>query len=335
MKTYAIAGLLLAIAGAAHAQAASTGSGQTASTGSGQAYPARPIRFVVPYVAGGAGDIFARTIGQKFFEAMGQTVVVDNRPGANAIIGTDLVAKSPADGYTIVMGNSAPFVLNPSLYSKLPYDPVRDFAPVTQGTYYAYVLIVHPSIPAKNLQELVAYVKSKPGLAYGSTGLGGANHLAGEFLAKMTGIKLTHVPYKGSAAALIDVLSGQLPMMFDTPITSIPQLRAGKVRAIGFSGNRRSPQMPDVPTLDELGLKGFEVSSWQGILAPAGTPAAIVDRLYREAAKALKSPEVVERLGTQGGNELVGSTPAQYAELIKAEIVKYGKVIKDAGIRVE
>jgi tripartite-type tricarboxylate transporter receptor subunit TctC len=319
MRPSVMVACLLAFAGAVHAQN----------------YPTRPIRFIVPYVAGGAGDIFARTLGQKFYEAMGQTVVVDNRPGANAIIGTDLVAKSPPDGYTIVMGNSAPFVRNPSLYAKLPYDPVKDFAPVTQGTYYAYVLVVQPALPVKNLQELVAYAKAKPGLAYGSTGLGGANHLAGEFLAMMTGIKLTHVPYKGSAAALTDVLAGQLPMMFDTPITSIPQLRAGKLRAIGFSGNRRSPQLPDVPTMDELGLKGYEVSSWQGILAPAGTPKAIVDRLYRESIKALKMPDVVERLGTQGGNELIGSTPAEFAALIKAEIAKYGKVIKDAGIRVE
>jgi tripartite-type tricarboxylate transporter receptor subunit TctC len=300
-----------------------------------QNYPTRPIRFIVPYVAGGAGDIFARTIGQKFYEAMGQTVVIDNRPGANGIIGVDLVAKSPPDGYTIVMGNSAPFVLNPSLYSKLPYDPVKDFAPVSQGTYYGYVLVVQPALPVKNLQELIAYAKAKPGLAYGSTGLGGANHLAGEFLAMMTGIKLTHVPYKGSAAALTDVLSGQLPMMFDTLITSIPQLRAGKLRAIGFSGSRRSPQLPDVATMDELGLKGFEVSSWQAILAPAGTPKPLVDRLYRETVKALKMPDVVERLGTQGGNELIGSTPEEFAALIKAEIAKYGKVIRDAGIRVE
>src|SRR3954464_6273437 len=170
-----------------------------AMTGSlcAQNYPTRPIRFIVPYVAGGAGDIYARTIGQKYYEAMGQTVVVDNRPGANGIIGTDLVAKSPADGYTIVMGNSAPFVLNPSLYSKLPYDAVKDFAPITQGTYYGYVLVVQPSVPVKSLPELVAFAKAKPGLAYGSTGLGSANHLAGEFLSMMTGIKLTHVPYKG------------------------------------------------------------------------------------------------------------------------------------------
>jgi tripartite-type tricarboxylate transporter receptor subunit TctC len=320
MKAYAIAALSVVIGAGAHAQS----------------YPAKPIRFIVPYLAGGAGDIYARTMGQKLFEAMGQTVIIDNRPGANGIIGTDLLAKAPPDGYTIVMGNSAPFVLNPSLYSKLPYDPVRDFAPVTQGTYYGYVLVLHPSVPAKNLTELIALAKARPGqLVYGSTGTGGANHLAGEFLSMMGGVKLTHVPYKGSAAALADVLGGQLSMMFDTLITSVPQLKAGKLRAIGFSGNRRAAQLPDVATMDELGLKGYEVSSWQGILAPAGTPPAIVDRLYAECAKALKMPDVIERLATQGGNELIGSTPAQFAALIKAEIAKYGKVIKAAGIRIE
>ena len=320
MKRMAIAGLFFAVAAGAYAQN----------------YPTRPIRFIVPYVAGGAGDIFARVIGQKLYEATGQTVVVDNRPGANGIIGTDLVAKAPPDGYTILMGNSAPFVLNPALYSKLPYDSVRDFAPVTQGTYYAYVLVVHPSLPAKTVQELIAFAKAKPGqLAYGSTGTGSANHLAGEFFGAMTGTKLTHVPYKGSAAALADVLGGQLPMMFDTPITSIPQLKAGKLRALGFSGNRRASQLPDVPTIDELGLKGFEVSSWQAILAPAGTPKPVVDRLYMETAKALKMPDVIERLATQGGNELIGSTPDQFAAVIKVEIAKYAKIIKDAGIRIE
>jgi len=301
-----------------------------------QQYPDKPIRFIVPYIAGGAGDIFARTLGQKFYESMGQTVIIDNRPGANGIIGTDLVAKSPPDGYTIVMGNSAPFVLNPSLYTKLPYDPIKDFAPVSQGTYYGYILVLNPSVQAKNLDELIALAQRKPGqLAYGSTGTGGANHLAGEFFAMMTGTKLTHVPYKGSAAALVDVLSGQLPMMFDTLITSLPQLKAGKLRAIGVTANRRAAQLPDVPTLDELGLKGYEVSSWQAILAPAGTPKAIVDRLYRETVKALKMSDVIDRLGTQGGNELIGSTPEQFAALIKSEIQKYGKVIKNAGIRID
>ena len=320
MKACTIAALWIALAAGALAQS----------------YPVKPIRFIVPYLAGGAGDIYARTMGQKLYDAFAQTVIIDNRPGANGIIGTDLLAKSPPDGYTIVMGNSAPFVLNPSLYPKLPYDPVRDFTPVTQGTYYGYVLVLHPAVAAKNIEELIALAKARPGqLSFGSTGTGGANHLAGEFFALKTGTKLTHVPYKGSAAALADVLGGQLSMMFDTLITSIPQLKAGKLRAIGFSGNRRASQLPDLPTMDELGLKGFEVSSWQGILAPAGTPKSVVDRLYTETAKALKMPDVVERLGTQGGNELIGSTPAQFAALIKDEIVKYGKVIKEAGIRIE
>lgn len=320
MKRFAVAGLLLAVVAGAYAQN----------------YPTRPIRFVVPYGAGGAGDIFARTIGQKLADAMGQAVVVDNRGGANGIIGTDLVAKAPPDGYTIVMANSAPFVLNPSLYSKLPYDAVRDFAPVTQGTYYGYVLVVHPSVAAKSVRELLALSRTKP-IAFGSSGVGGANHLAGELFSMMTGVKFTHVPYGrgGAVAALADVLGGQMPMMFDTPITSIPLLKAGRLRALGFTGKRRAPQLPEVPTLDELGLKGYEVSSWQGIIAPAGTPRPVIDRLYAETVKALKLPDVIERLATQGGNELVGSTPDQYAVTIKMEIARYAKIIKSAAITLE
>ena len=299
-----------------------------------QAYPVRPIRFVVPYAAGGAGDIFARVIGAKLGEAFNQQVVIDNRPGANAIIGTDLVAKAPPDGHTLVMANSAPFVVNPGLYKKLPYDPIKDFAPVSQGTYYGYVLIVHPSVAVKSVQELVALAKTKP-LSYGTAGAGSANHLAGEFLASMTSIKLTPVPYKGSVIALADVMGGQIPMMFDTPITTLPQLKAGKVRALAFSGKRRMAQIPDVATMEELGYKGFEVSSWQGVITTAGSPRVAVDRLYQETVKALKMPDVIERLATQGGNELVGSTPAEYARLIKEEIAKYAKIIKAAGIKVE
>lgn len=299
-----------------------------------QNYPSRPLRFIVPYAPGGAGDIFARVIGQKLGEAFAQQVVVDNRPGANGIIGTDMVAKAPPDGHTLVMANSAPFVINPTLYRKLPYDAVKDFAPVSQGTYYAYVLIVHPSVPVRNVKELIAFARTR-NVSYGSTGAGGANHLAGEFLAATAGVKLTHVPYKGSAAALADVLGGQIPMMFDTPITTIPQLRAGKVRALAFSGKRRAPQLPEIATMEELGFKGFEVSSWQGVITTAGTPKAVVNRLYQETAKALKKPDVIERLATQGGNELVGNTPDQYAQLIRDEIAKYAKIIKTAGIRVE
>ncbi len=305
-----------------------------ASSALAQTYPTRPIRFVVPYAAGGSGDIFARVIGAKLGEAFNQQVVIDNRPGANAIIGTDLVAKAPPDGHTLVMANSAPFVVNPGLYKKLPYDPVRDFAPVSQGTYYGYVLIVNPSVAAKNVQELVALAKTKP-LSYGTAGAGSANHLAGEFLASMTSIKMTPVPYKGSVIALGDVIGGQIPMMFDTPITTLPQLKAGKVRALAFSGKRRMAQIPDVATMEELGYKGFEVSSWQGVITTAGSPKVAIDRLHVETVKALKMPDVIERLATQGGNELVGSSPAEYAQLIKDEISKYAKIIQQAGIRIE
>lgn len=299
-----------------------------------QTYPNRPIRFIVPYAAGGSGDIFARVIGAKLGEAFKEQVVIDNRPGANAIIGTDMVAKAPPDGHTLVMANSAPFVVNPGLYKKLPYDPVKDFAPVSQGTYYGYVLIVHPSVAAKSVQELVALAKTKP-LSYGTAGAGSANHLAGEFLAAMTSIKLTPVPYKGSVVALADVMGGQIPMMFDTPITTLPQLKAGKVRALAFSGKRRMQQIAEVATMEELGYKGFEVSSWQGVITTAGSPKVAVDRLHQETVKALKMPDVIERLATQGGNELVGSTPAEYAQLIKDEIFKYAKIIQEAGIKVE
>jgi tripartite-type tricarboxylate transporter receptor subunit TctC len=234
------------------------------------------------------------------------------------------------------MANSAPFVLNPSLYKSLPYDPVKDFAPVSQGTYYGYVLIVHPGVAAKSVKDLVELAKAKPlALGYASAGNGSANHLAGEFLASVAGVKLTHVPYKGSGPALAEVIGGQMPMMFDTPITAIPQVKAGKVRGLAFSGKRRTPQLPDIVTMEEAGYKGFEVSSWQGVITTAGTPRHAIDRLHQETVKALKMPDVIERLATQGGNELVGSTPDQYAKLIRDEVVKYAAIIKAAGIRSE
>ncbi|HEY0337196.1 MAG TPA: tripartite tricarboxylate transporter substrate binding protein, partial [Burkholderiales bacterium] len=303
---------------------------------SAQTFPVRPIRFVVPYSAGGAGDIFARTIGQKLGEALGQQVLVDNRPGANGIIGMELVAKSAPDGYTIVMANSAPMVLNPSLYAKLPYDPIKDYAPITQGTLYSYILIVHPSVPARSLEELVALARSRAGqLQYGSSGAGGANHLAGEMFKRAAKIDITHVPFKGSAPALADVLAGHIPIMFDTIVTTMPQLKAGKVRALAVTGARRAPQVPDIPTISEKGYPGCEVTSWQSLLAPAGTPRAIVERLYQESVKALKLPDVIDRLATQGGNELVGNTPDEFAAVIKKEIASYARVIREAGIRLE
>jgi tripartite-type tricarboxylate transporter receptor subunit TctC len=304
--------------------------------GVAQVYPQKPIRLVVPYTAGGAGDIFARTMAQKLAEAFGHQVIVDNRPGANGIIGMELVAKAPPDGYTIVMGNSAPMVLNPSLYPRLPYDPIKDFAPITQGTLYSYILIVHPSVPARSVEELVALARSRAGqLQYGSSGAGGANHLAGEMFKRAAKIDVVHVPFKGSAPALADVLAGHIPIMFDTIVTTMPQLKAGKVRALAVTGARRAPQVPDIPTIAEKGYPGYEVTSWQSLLAPGGTPRAIIERLHQESVKALKLPDVIDRLATQGGNELVGNTPEEFAAVIKKEIATYARVIKDAAIRLE
>jgi tripartite-type tricarboxylate transporter receptor subunit TctC len=299
-------------------------------------WPTKPIRFVCPYAAGGAADIFSRTVGQKLGEALGQTVIVDNRPGANGGIGTELVARAQPDGYTLLLGNSGPMTVNPVLYKKVAYDPVKDFAPVTQGTSYMYVLVVQPATPVGNIKDFVGWLKSKPGqLTYGSTGIGGGNHLAGELFNLMTQTKAIHVPYKGSALALADLLGGQLSYMFDTVITSVPQLRAGKLKALGVSGPKRAGSLPEVPTLDELGLKGFELLQWQAVVAPAGTPKAVVDRLYLEVVKILKMPDVIDRLATQGGNELVGNTPAQFAQVIRDDLVKYAKLVKDAAIKIE
>ncbi len=301
-----------------------------------QAYPARPVRFICPYVAGGAGDIFTRTIAQKLTEALGYSFVVDNRPGANGGIGTDLVAKATPDGHTLLMGNSGPLAVNPVLYKKVPYDPVKDFAPVTQGTSYMYVLVVPAALPVTNLNEFTALLKSKPGqLTYGSTGIGGGNHLSGELFNLMTGTRSIHVPYTGSAAALAALLGGQLNYMFDTVITSVPHLRAGRLRGIGVTALRRASSLPEVPTLDELGLKGFELTQWQAVVAPAGTPKPVVDLLYREVARALKMPDVIERLVTQGGNELVGNTPEEFAQVIKNDLAKYAKLVKAANIQVQ
>ncbi len=302
----------------------------------GSPYPSRPIRFICPYVPGGAGDIFTRTIAQKLAESLGQSVVVDNRPGANGGIGTDIVAKAPADGYTLLMGNSGPLAVNPVLYHKVPYDPIKDFAPITQGTLYMYVLVTPAAMPVVSLNDFIAVLKSKPGqLTYGSTGVGGGNHLSGELFNLMTGTKSIHVPYTGSAAALAALLGGQINYMFDTVITSVPHLRAGRLRGLGVTAMRRASALPEVPTLDELGLKGFELTQWQAVVAPAGTPKPVVDMLYREVAKALRMPDVIDRLATQGGNELVGNSPEEFAQVIRNDLAKYARLVKSANIQIQ
>jgi tripartite-type tricarboxylate transporter receptor subunit TctC len=297
-------------------------------------YPQRPIRFICPYVPGGAGDIFTRTIAQKLGDALGQSVVVDNRPGANGGIGTELVAKAPGDGYTLLMGNSGPLTINPVLYKRVSYDPVKDFAPITQGTSYMYVLVVPPALGVANVEDFVSVLKAKPGqMTYGSTGIGGGNHLSGELFNLMTKTSSVHVPYTGSAAALAALLGGQINYMFDTVITAVPHVRSGRLRALGVTALKRTISLPEVPTLDAMGLKGFELTQWQAVVAPAGTPKPVVDLLHREVVEALKKPDVIDRLATQGGNELIGNTPEEFAQVIKNDLAKYGKLVKAAGIQ--
>lgn len=296
-------------------------------------YPTRPIRFICPYNPGGGADIFARSIAAKLTEYLGESVVVDNRAGANGGIGTGIVAKATPDGYTLLVGNSGPMTVNPNLYKSVPYDSIKDFAPISQGTVYYYVLVVLPSLPIKTLDDFTAMLKAKPGqLTYGSTGIGGGNHLAGELFNLMTNTKAIHVPFTGSAVALTSLLGGQTTFMFDTVVTAVPHIKSGRLRAFAVTALKRSDALPDVPTMDQLGLKGFEITQWQAVLAPAGTPKPIIDKLYQAVIKALKAPEVIERIGPRAGNDLVGNTSAEFAQVIKRDLAKYAKLIKETGI---
>jgi tripartite-type tricarboxylate transporter receptor subunit TctC len=291
------------------------------------------VKIVVPYSAGGNADILGRTLAQKLGDALKQPFVVENRAGANGGIGTDFVAKSPADGYTLLVTASGPFTVNPTLYKSVPYDPVKDFAPISECAVYQYVLVTLASSPWKSIDDIVAGARARPGaVSYGSTGVGGGNHLSGELFALATGTQLVHVPYKGSAPALADLLGGQLSMMFDTVITSVPQIRAGKLRAFAVSSAKRASSLPEVPTMQEAGIKGFDISQWQGFLAPAGTPKAIIERLNAETIKAMRSADVHERIAVQGGNEIVTGTPEEFSALIRSDLQAYARLIKDARI---
>jgi tripartite-type tricarboxylate transporter receptor subunit TctC len=298
-----------------------------------ESYPFKPVRIVVPYSAGGNADILGRTLAQKLGDSMKQPFVVENRAGANGGIGTDFVAKSAPDGYTLLVTASGPLTVNPTLYKSVPYDAAKDFAPISQCAVYQYVLVTLATSPYTSIADIVAAARAKPGaLSYGSTGVGGGNHLSGELFALATGTQLTHVPYKGSAPALADLLGGQLSLMFDTVITSVPQIRAGKLRAFAVSSLKRASSLPEVPTMQEAGIKGFDISQWQGFLAPAGTPKAIVDRLNAETIRAMHAPDVHERIAMQGGNDIVTGTPEEFATLIKSDLQAYAKLIKDARI---
>ena len=323
MRTLArfLAGALLAWAGVAAGQGA---------------WPSKPIRTIVPYPAGGYYDLIARSVGQKLSEALGQPVLVENRAGANAIIGTELVAKSPPDGYTIMVGGIGPHAINTSLYPKLPYDAVRDFAPIIHVANSANTLVVPASHPAKTLGDLIAMARAKPGsVSYASNGAGSSVHLCGELLAAQAGLKLNHIPFKGSSPAVAAVLGSQVDFAFATAGDVLAQVRAGKLRALAVTTAKRVPATPDVPTMMEAGLPEFEAVAWFAYFAPAGTPHEIVMRLNQEINRALAGPEVHERLSSQGSAEIVGGPPERLAALREKEIAKWAQVIKTAGVKVD
>jgi len=307
----------------------------TAGSAMAQAWPAKPIRIIVPYAPGGPFDEVARILSQRMNESWGQPVMVENRSGAGGSIAAELVARSAPDGYTLLHGNAGPITINPSLMRKVGYDPVRDFAPVSLLLTSAMVLVVHPSLPVRSVADLVRLARAHPGeLNYASAGIGNLQHLGMESLQAMAGIRMNHVPYKGGAPAMLDLVAGQVSLMFDNIPTAIAQVRAGKVRALGVAQAKRTPAAPDIPTLAEAGFPGFEVTSWQGFLAPAGTPAAVVNRLNAEILRVLAQPDVRERLTAQG-IEIVTSTPQELAAIIKRDAEIWAKVVKATGARID
>ena len=307
----------------------------TAGAGLAQDYPNKPIRYIVPFAPGGMTDILGRVFGQKLSEAWGQQVIVDNRPGAAGGIGSDIAAKSKPDGYTILGGTISSHAINVWLYSKLPYDPVRDFAPITLYVSLPNMLVVHPSLPVRSVRDLIALAKTKPKeLTFASAGSGTSQHLSGELFNVMAGVELLHVPYKGSGPGLADLVGGQVMMFFDNITTSLPLAKAGKIRPIAVTTAKRASVMPELPTIAESGLPGFDVSSWQGVFAPAATPKEIVVKLNAEIRRILALPDVRERL-TQLGADPAGNTPEQFAAYIKGEIAKWGPIVKASGARVD
>jgi tripartite-type tricarboxylate transporter receptor subunit TctC len=313
--------------------AASLIAGSAAAADTAQ-FPVKPIRIVVPFGAGSNTDVLARTVAVRMTEHWNQQVVVDNRPGAGGNIGTDLVAKAPPDGYTIVLGAASVLAINQSLYSQMPYDSNTAFAPITNMVKTTNVLIVAPSLPVKSVQELITYGKANPGkLTYASAGAGGTIHLSGELFKSMTGITMEHIAYKSSPLAHIDMIAGQVHVMFDAMPTALPQIKAGRLRAVAVTTAKRSPQMPELPTVGET-VPGFEAAGWFGYAAPARTPKEVVAALNKEIVRILALPDVKERLIAQGA-EPVGDTPEQFAQYIKSEAAKWGKVIKTLNLKIE
>jgi tripartite-type tricarboxylate transporter receptor subunit TctC len=316
----AVAALLLAVAPVAAAQ---------------ETYPSRAIRLVVPFPAGGAVDIMARDLGQRLTEAWGQPVVVDNRGGANGAIGSDAVAKAKPDGYTLLMGSAGTHAINPGLYAKLSYDPVKDFVPVALVGSITNILVVNPGLPARSVAELLALARAKPGtITYASSGNGSSQHLSTELLKSLTGTDMTHVQYKGAGPALVDVISGQVSLTITAMSATLPYIQAGQLRALGVTTEKRSPALPDVPTVAEAGVRGYEANNWVGVFAPAGTPPAIVAKLNAEIARIQTTPEMKARLQGQGA-EFTAMPPEAFGAFHRAEMAKWSKVIADSGARLD
>jgi tripartite-type tricarboxylate transporter receptor subunit TctC len=301
----------------------------------GSSYPNKPIRIVVPFPVGGIADTFGRTIGIKLSETWGQPVVVENKTGAGGNIGAEVVAKSPADGYTLVMGNIGSHAVNVSLFKSIPFDPIKDFAPIAHVLDADGLLVVHPSVKANSVREIIELARAQPGkLSYASGGLGTTSHLAGELFKSIAKVDIVHVPYKGNAPAISDLLGGQTQLSFATMPTVLPHVKAGKLRAISSIGPVRTVALPDTPTVAESGLPGFEVSNWIGLFAPAGTPPDIVSKLNAEVQKIMNSPDVQKRLEAEGAR-FIPTTPAQFASFQREELAKWAKIIKDANIKAE
>ena len=308
--------------------------GGAAAQGSGLAYPAKPVRIVVPSSPGGGTDILARIVAQKLSENLRQQFVVENRPGAGQVIGIESVARSAPDGYTVLMAASA-IVINEVLYAKPPYDTLRDFVPVTLGASLPNILVAHPALPVKSVRELIAFAKTRPAqLNYSSAGSGTSPHMSMELFRTMAAITITHIPYKGTGPATTDLLAGQVQLSMPNVLTALPHIKAAKLRALGVTSGKRAAGLPDIPTIAESGVPGYEAIQWYGLLAPAGTPRDIVNKVQAETARVLLLPEVKERLSADGA-EPVGNRPDEFAAYIRAELVKWDKVVKSAGIKLE
>ena len=298
-------------------------------------WPTKPLRLIVPYAPGGGADAVARILARHVGESMGQSIVVENRGGAGSIIGTDMVAKAEPDGYTLLLGQSGPISINPAVYKTLPYDPAKDLVAITMTNSYPYVLVVNSKLPANTLKEFVELGKSKPGsMNYGTTGVGAANHLMSELFCDKAGMKMTHIPYRGTALAVADLVAGQVTMVFGDPVSVLPHMKAGTLRAIAVTSPQRSPVAPEVPTMAESGYPGVEAVAWHGILAPARTPQPVIDRLNAEIVKALQNPEIKDVLSRQA-MEPVGNTQAQFAAFLKKDVAMWKEVAAAAKVSVE